>query len=261
MGFVTTFNAALVREPAPSVVDGLRAGAHEGPDYCELLREHRAYVAALETAGLIVETLPPLPQHPDSVFVEDAAFVIAEGALVLRPGAPSREAEGAAIAPTLGRYFGRVATLAGGRVDGGDILILPGEILIGLSERTDRAGAEAFQAWARSLDRKVRIVEPPAGLLHLKTGCSLIDEETVLATPEMAEADLFGGLQVLRTCAGEEGAANVLRINDWLLVSDDYPRTASLLADRGLAVVPLATRQIEKLDAGLSCMSLRWSRS
>jgi dimethylargininase len=179
---------------------------------------------------------------------------------VLRPGAPTRDAEGEALAPALGRYFGEVARLSEGRVDGGDILVLPDEILIGLSRRTDRAGAERFGECARSLGRRVRVVETPAGLLHFKSGCSLLDEETVLAVPALAEADLFGDLDVVRTSRGEDGAANALRINDSLLISDLYPATAEMLASRGLAVVPLETRQIETLDAGLSCMSLRWRR-
>jgi dimethylargininase len=60
------------------------------------------------------------------------------------------------------------------------------------------------------------------------------------------------------TPAGEAGAANAIRVGASVLISDAYPATAELLASLGYAVTPLATREIAKIDAGLSCMSLRW---
>lgn len=255
---VFDFDSAIVRAPARSVVDGLRAGDHDGPDFAAVAAEHRAYVAALEAAGLTVEILPPLEDYPDSLFVEDPAFVLPEGAILLRPGAPSRIGEAAAIAPALEARFERVLALDEGHADGGDILLLPDEIVIGLSGRTDRAGAERFAALAAELGRRVRIVATPPGVLHFKTGCALIDEEAVIATPALAAADCFAGLEVLTTPAGEEQAANLLRLNDAILIGADYPRTADMLAARGHRPVALEVSEIGKIDAGLSCLSLRW---
>lgn len=252
---VFDFDRALVREPARSVVRGLRTGP-EAPRYERILAEHRAYVAALEAAGVVVEALPALVEHPDSVFVEDPAFVLAEGAILLRPGAPSRLAEPAALAPALKRHFSRVAEVDRGFVDGGDILVLPDEILIGLSERTDDAGARRFCELARDLGRRGRIVEPPPGLLHLKTGCALIDEGTVIAAPEVAP--LFRDCEVLLTPEGETAAANLVRVNDRVLMASGFPKTAALLADRDFQVVEIEASEIARIDAGLSCMSLRW---
>jgi dimethylargininase len=251
------FRNAIVRMPAPCVVDGLRVGG-EAPTYEGVLAEHRAYVAALQAAGLAVETLEPLPDFPDSVFVEDPAFVLSEGAILLRPGACSRLGEAAEIAPALRRRFDRVLELDEGFADGGDILILENEILIGLSARTDKLGAKRFCELARDLGHKARIVATPAGVLHLKTGCALIDEGTVIATPALAASGIFAGLDVLETPTGEEKAANLLRLNDVLLIGDDYPRTADLLAGRAPKLIPIAIAEIRKIDAGLSCMSLRW---
>lgn len=253
---VFDFDSAIVRKPGRSVIGGLRAGGGPDPSYDDVLDEHGAYVAALGAAGLAVEILPPLDAFPDSIFVEDPAFVISEGAIVLNPGAPSRMGEADEIAPILRRRFARVLELEEGYADGGDILILPDEILIGLSARTDRIGAERFVALAAELGRSARIVETPRGTLHFKTASALIDEETVIATPALAPC--FPGYDVLVTPAGEEAAANLLRVNDRVLVSAAFPRTIDLLAARGLALVPLDTREIAKVDAGLSCMSLRW---
>jgi dimethylargininase len=254
---VFDFGHAIVRTPGPSVIDGLRVGA-EAPTYDGVLAEHVAYVAALEAAGLAVEKLPPLADYPDSVFVEDPAFVLPEGAILLRPGAPSRLGEADEIAPALRRRFDRVLEQDEGFADGGDILILEDEILIGLSARTDRLGARRFGELGRDLGRKVRIVETPAGVLHLKTACALVDEGTMIATPALAASGIFAGLEVLETAPGEEKAANLLRINDVLLIGADYPRTADRLAGRAPKLVRLAVAENRKIDAGLSCMSLRW---
>ena len=252
---VFAFDAAMVRTPAPSVVKGLRTGA-EAPTYEGVLAEFTAYAAALEAAGLAVETLAPLDDYPDAVFVEDPAFVLVEGAILLKPGTPTRMGEAEAIAPALRGRFERVLELDEGFADGGDILILPDEILIGLSGRTDKLGAKRFCELAREFGRKARIVETPPGVLHLKTACALIDEGAVIATPALA--GMFDGLAVIETPAGEERAANLLRLNDTILVGADYPRTIDLLAGRAPNLVPLEVSEIRKIDAGLSCLSLRW---
>jgi dimethylargininase len=257
MARVFDFGRALVRTPAPSVVEGLRTGP-DVPCYDGILVEHHAYVAALEAAGLAVETLPPLPDYPDSLYVEDPAFVLPEGAIVLKPGAATRQGEAAEIAHALHSRFAQVLELDQGFADGGDIVILRDEILIGLSARTDEAGARCFCALAAELGRRARIVATPPGVLHLKTACALVDEESVIATPALAAAAIFGGLEVLQTPGGEDKAANLLRLNDTLLVGNDYPRTIELLAKRAPTLVALPVAENRKIDAGLSCHSLRW---
>jgi dimethylargininase len=252
---VFDFDRAIVREPGDSVVEGLRTGP-EPPRHDRILAEHRAYVAALEAAGVAVETLPPLPGFPDSVFVEDPAFVLPEGAILLRPGAPSRFAEPASLAPALDRHFAHVAEVDEGFVDGGDILILPDEILVGLSARTDPAGAGRFCDLVGDLGRRSRVVEPPSGLLHLKTGCALIDESALIAVPAMAP--LFPGYEVLITPEGEAHSANLIRVNDRILMADAFSETSAMLRERGFDVTETPASEIAKIDAGLSCMSLRW---
>ena len=96
-------------------------------------------------------------------------------------------------------------------------------------------------------------------MLHFKTDCSLLDDETVLSTARLAHSGVFAkDLKPLLVPPGEEAAANALRVNDVVLVGSQYPRTIDLLSQAGFKVVPLPTSQIGKIDAGLSCMSLRW---
>lgn len=252
------FTRALVRTPSRSVSNGLRAHGGEGPSYEGVAREHRAYVAALTEAGVTVEILPSLEDFPDAVFIEDPALVFPEGAILLRPGAPSRFGEAAALATELTTRFEETQALDVGFADGGDVLNLGDRILIGVSSRTNEAGAERLVRLLDKFGRRAEAVVTPPGVLHFKTDCALIDFETVLATPRLAKSGVFKGFRVIETAPGEERAANALRVNGDLLVSAGCPRTVERLADVGAKIVPLGTAEIARIDAGLSCMSLRW---
>ena len=256
---VFAFNNALVRTPCHAIVNGLRAVDVGAPSYQTVLDEHAAYVAAVQAAGVAVETLPALDAFPDSMFVEDPALVFTEGAIVMRPGAQSRFGEAAEMAPVLKRRFARVIDLKGpGFADGGDILVLQDRVMIGLSDRTNQTGAESLSDALRTLGKNPVIVQTPANVLHFKSDCSLLDAHTILSTARLAASGVFEGLDVILTPEGEEGAANALRINDRVFLGAAFPKTRARLEQAGYHVIPLATSEIAKVDAGLSCMSLRW---
>jgi dimethylargininase len=252
------FDRAIVRAPARSVTDGLRAGDHDGPSYEGVAAEHAAYISALESAGLAVEILPPLEAYPDSMFVEDPALVFSQGAILLRPGAKSRIGEAKLLRPSLERHFAELIEIEDGYADGGDVLVAADKVLIGLSDRTDLRGAQSV---ARGLGRfgiRARLVETPDDVLHFKTACAMLDEETVVVTAALDDPDIFGDLRRLRIPEGEEAAANLLRLNEVVLIGAEFPRTRELVEGLGLSTMALAVAEIGKIDAGLSCMSLRW---
>ena len=256
---VYEFNSAIVREPSTFVVHGLRADDRGGPTFEGVKAEHDAYITGLRNAGVEVTVLPPLEAFPDSIFVEDPALVFTGGAILLRPGTPTRVKETAELAPILREMFETVLELpAPGKADGGDIMYTPKGLLIGLSDRTDKTGAEALISFIEKLGGKAQITETPKGVLHFKTASSLLDDETVIATSALADAAVFEGFRKIVVPQGEEPAANVLRVNDLVFASANYPRTLELIDKAGYKVVPLKTAEIEKIDAGLSCMSLRW---
>ena len=252
------FNSAIVRLPGRSVVNGLRANNGPPPAYEAVLAEHEAYVAALRATGVEVQILPPLESFPDSIFVEDPALVFSEAAILLRPGAPSRIGEVQELEPTLTARFPKVFRLVKGHADGGDILVTRERVLIGLSARTDQAGAEELQERLASIGRDSRVVNTPRGTLHLKSDCSLVDEDTALATEELAASGVLDGLRIVVVPPGERQAANALRVNDVVFVNANCPATRESLERLGLGVVPLKVSEIARIDAGLSCMSLRW---
>jgi len=254
------FTKALLRTPSTRCVDGLRAVDRGAPDYQIFLSQHAAYAGALTDAGLIVDVLPPLDEYPDAVFIEDDALCLPDLAIRLCPGAESRRGEVAHLTGELQSRFSHVASVkAPAFVEGGDILVLAKEILIGLSHRTTEAGAMAIREIAASEARPVRIVETPDDVLHFKTDCAVLDKNTVLSTKRLAKSGAFESYRILTVPDGEEDAANAIRVNDRVLLASGYPETAKMLRDHGYNVVEIDISEAAKLDGGLSCMSLRFT--
>jgi dimethylargininase len=261
MGYkVYEFNAAIVRRPACTVTAGLRALDRGDPTYEGVSAEHDSYVAALRQAGVQVNVLEPVEAFPDSIFVEDPALVFTAGAILLRPGTISREGEAELMGPVLKQQFKKVLQLPRGYVDGGDVLRTPGKVMIGLSARTTLEGAEALIECLAELGEIGVVVKTPENVLHLKSDCSLLDDDTIITTKRLSSSGVFSGFKQLVVPEGEEAAANALRVNDRVFVGEAHPGTIAMLREACYKTVPLNTSEITKIDAGLSCMSLRWHR-
>lgn len=255
-----TFTHAVTRKPGLSIAEGLREVDTGAPDHALFLAHHADYVAALESTGATVVTLDALEEFPDSVFVEDAALCLPEGAIAMRPGAPSRLGEAAVMAETLAGIYGAVTHIQGpGFIDGGDILVTEREILIGTSARTDSAGIEELRGIVSRWGYTVRELRTPPGVLHFKTDCSLLDEDTILSTERLAASGCFDGYRVIHTATGEEACANAIRFNDLVIMPDGFPRTAETLQNAGYNVRRVGNSEAAKLDGGMSCLSLRFS--
>lgn len=256
------FTHAITRSPGESIASGLRAEDTGNPNPEQFSLQHRAYIRALEEAGVIVEVLPELEEFPDSVFIEDSSLCLSKGAVLMRPGAPTRTGESAVMADIFNKYYDDVRSIGeAGFIEGGDILVTDREIIVGPSDRTDRAGARNLQDLVADWGYKVRILQTPPDVLHFKTACGLIDSETILMTKQMAGLGFFDDYENLIIPEGEEPAANAIRVNDHVFVSSGFPKTADMLTDAGYSVVVLDTGEAAKVDGGLSCLSLRFSKT
>jgi dimethylargininase len=254
-----SFTHAITRAPGASIAQGLRDVDTGAPDPGLFQAHHAAYIAALRATGAQVTELVALDDFPDGVFVEDTALCLPEIAIILRPGAPSRLGEAAAMTPTLRHHFGEIAAVEHGFIEGGDILVTEREILVGRSARTDAAGIAELTRHVTHWGHSVRELQTPRGVLHFKTDCSLLDEETILATPRLAGSGCFGGYRVILTAEDEEAAANSIRFNDVVLAPKGFPRTAEKLARAGYHLREIPNTEAAKLDGGMSCLSLRFT--
>jgi dimethylargininase len=257
--------AALTRCPAPTLALGELTFLDRQPiAFDKTEQQHAAYCAARAAAGLEVVTLPAVAEYPDSVFVEDVAVVLDEAAVLTRPGAASRQGEVDLIAPALSRFRPVVPLVpsAGAptpnppiTLEGGDVLRLGRRLYVGLSSRTNAAGVAALRSVVAPLGYTV-IPVPVTGCLHLKTGITALDDNTLLANPAWVDVAAFAASEVLPVPADEPWAANILRLDGGLLANAAYPRTADLLAQRGFAPTIVDVSEFSKAEAGLTCLSL-----
>lgn len=252
------FSHAITRKPASSVIGGLRAVDTGAPDFVQILEDHQHYVATLREAGAEVMELPALDEFPDAQFVEDAALCLPQGAILMKPGAPSRSGEVAHMEAALKSLYTDVRRISGeGFIEGGDILVTGREILIGRSERTDEAGVAELRELVKDWGYSVREVVTPEGVLHFKTDCSLLNADTILSTKRLAASGCFEGYTIIHTADGEEAAANTIRFNDFVIMPAGFPETAATLRTAGFEVREINNTECAKIDGGMSCLSLR----
>ena len=249
---------AYTRAVSPHLADCALTHLDRSPiDVARATQQHSTYEAALADAGCRVVRLPELPDDPDGVFVEDTAILLGGDAIITRPGAPSRAGEIVSSAAGLASEF-RVHRLAAGTLDGGDVLRIERTLYVGLSSRTDAAGAAALAAIVAPLGYRLVTVEP-AQCLHLKTAVTYAGRDragrpTILVNPDWVDPHLFEGVHAVDVA--EPFAANSLRVGDRLILPAGNPRTAERLTALGFDLAEVDVSELQKAEAGVTCMSL-----
>ncbi len=255
------FTHVLARRPATSFAQGESTRRYLGtPDPARLMRQYDEYIRTLQALGLEVTVLPPDETHPDAHFVEDPAVSFREMVFFSRSGARSRWGEAESLAAHLPDHHAVYIEGEDAFLDGGDVLFTADRVLIGLSERTNRAGAEQLRHALQSVQADLRVdFIPLEGVLHLKTGLTELAPGLLLRDPHLkTEADLsFAGCLTLPPQEGY--AANVLPINGVLLLPAGYPQTADIASSYYTQIRLLEMTEFEKMDGSLTCLSLRYS--
>jgi dimethylargininase len=218
-------------------------------------RQHQAYETALSEAGCRIEHLPTTDDLPDSVFVEDTAFVVDEVAVITRPGAESRRPETASVAAALRNYRELVFLEPPAILDGGDVLRIGRNVFVGQSTRTNEEGFRQLSAALTPLGYSVQAVTP-RGCLHLKSAVTAFSDDGVVINPEWVDAALFNGMYVIAVDPSESSAANVLRIGNVVLCATAFPRTVQRLRDAGVNVQMVDASELAKAEGALTCCSL-----
>lgn len=225
----------------------------ERVDVARATLQHAAYELALTEAGFEVRRLAALDEFPDGVFVEDTALLLGDHAVILRPGAASRDGETDSTALGLTNSF-VIHRLDAGHVDGGDVLRIERTLYVGISSRTDLAGIRALGELVAPLGYSV-VPVPVAGGLHLKSAATCVND-VLVHNPAWVSAGQFPGTDPLPVAPGEDLGGNVLLAGETLLTAADSPHTAEALAARGFRTVTLDISEMRKADAALTCMSL-----
>lgn len=249
------FTHAIARIPSENFAEGITTADLGKPDVERMLSQHTAYVDCLRSLGVEVLVLEALPAFPDAHFVEDTAVVLPEVAIIARSGAEARRGEEQAMAGVLARFRPIQSIKSPATLDGGDVLQIGRNLYIGLSERTNQAGFQQFNAIVTPFGYTC-IAVPVAEGLHLKSSVSAIDDNTLLITSDFAHRPEFTPYNKIILDDNEKYAANALNINGVLLIPAGFRQVCCHLKQQH-TVIELAMSESEKMDGGLSCLSLR----
>ena len=227
----------------------------EAINFARAVQEHEGYCNALKTLGARLIRLTDNRPLPDCAFVEDPIIVFDEVAVLASMGVSSRRKE----LPLLEKFFShyrpvqRVQLPA--RIEGGDVLKIGSNIFVGQSARTNKTGIRALAAIIEPLGYKVIPVKV-SGCLHLKTGCTALDSETILINSGWIEAVPFAKYKKIETLQGEPFGANVLPVFDSICMNSAAPETIGLVKSMGYKVVAMDVSEFTKAEAGVTCMSV-----
>lgn len=253
------FKNVIVRTPAKSLTEGITSAPELGtPDYEKALQQHQNYIKALKACGVQVKVLDAVDQFPDSCFVEDVAVCTRSFVMVTSPGAATRKGEEKEILSALGDYYENIETVkAPGTLEGGDVMMVKDHFYIGLSDRTNQEGAEQLIAALEKYDMTGSVVDMKE-MLHLKTGLAYLEDNILLVAGEFIEKEEFQVFTCIEIPEEEGYAANCIRVNDYVLVPEGFPKTLKNIQNAGLQTMVVDTSEFRKLDGGLSCLSLRF---
>lgn len=252
---------AITREVSPSLADcELSFVSRTRIDVDRARVQHAAYCRVLEACSCEVISLPAVSTLPDSVFVEDAALVLDEVAVMTRPGAASRQAEGALLAPVLAAFRPLLQVKAPATIDGGDVLRIGRDIYVGQAARSNAQAVVQLRDLLAPHGYRVHAVAT-RDCLHLKSAVTQVSDDTLLMQPDWVDATVFSGCNQILVDPSEAHAANALRIGDQVVYPDCFPRTARRLADAGVVVKTVDVSELQKAEGATTCCSLVFERS
>ena len=247
---------AITRKISPRFNECEITHIERTPIDLELARtQHEQYVRVLAQIGCDVVELPEEPDLPDSVFVEDTAFILPEVAVTTRPGADSRKPEIESIIPAVSAHRPLVQVTAPGTVDGGDVLVLGKKIYIGMSTRSNMAAVNQLNESLSKYGYTVSGLEL-TDCLHLKTAVTRADDKTLLINPNWVDASHFNGFDLIEVDASEPFAANCLPVNGKIIYPTTFPKTQAKLIQKGFEVINVDLSELAKAEGAVTCCSL-----
>jgi len=222
-------------------------------------RQHRDYVEALKSLGCEVLELPAEADLPDSVFVEDTAFILPEVTVITRPGADSRKPETASIAQALSPRTKLIYIREPATIDGGDVLVIGRNIFVGLSTRSNKEAIDQLNVLLKEYGYTVKCVHLH-DCLHLKSAVSRVDDHTLLINRNWVDAEPFTGYDLIDLDPSEPFAANCLPVGDSIIYPSSFPKTREKLENLGYKIVRVEVDELAKAEGAVTCCSLIFDR-
>ncbi len=252
------FKNAIVRTPCKNFVNGLTTAGLGQPDYKKALIQHKNYINALIECGVKVTVLNADEQFPDSCFVEDVALLTPKCAIITNPGAVSRRGETVAMKEVLHKFYSNIEEIKDPEtVEAGDIMMVGSHFYIGLSERTNKKGAQQMINILEKYNLSGSVVSLEK-VLHLKTGLAYLENNNLVACGEFITKNEFQKYNIIEIDEDESYAANCIWINNRVLIPKGFPKAKVKIENTGYQIIEVDVSEFQKLDGGLSCLSLRF---
>ena len=209
--------------------------------------QHHAYVNALKQLGCDITELPVEADLPDSVFVEDTAFILPEVAVITRPGADSRRLETESIIRALSPHKKLIHIHEPATIDGGDVLILGKSIYVGLSTRSNQDAIDQLNDYLGEYGYVVSCIQTH-GCLHLKSAVTRVTENILLINKSWVDIHHFDKYELIEIDPSEPYAANCLPIEDSIIYPTSFPKTRARLEERGFKIVSVEVDELAKAE-------------
>jgi len=252
------FTHAITKRPCKNIIKGLTKAGLGIPNYPLALQQHEKYCEVLENCGLTLTILDGDENFPDSTFVEDTVVLTSACAIITNPGAESRRHEINTMVPVIDRFYAAIKRIESpGTLDGGDVMNVDGHYYIGLSARTNRQGAEQLIEILRNHGLNGSMVGM-SQMLHLKTGLAYLGNNDLVVAGEFIQNALFDDFNHIKVPESEIYAANCININNKVLVPAGFDETRRMIEVFGYDTIALEMSEFQKVDGGLSCLSLRF---
>jgi dimethylargininase len=251
---------AITRAVSPAIVRCELSFIDRKPiDLARAQQQHQAYELLLAKLGAQVVSLPPEPDLPDSMFVEDPAIVMDELAVMFPLGTESRRGEAASLAKELVKYRKLAYVQLPGTLEGGDVLRIGRRLFVGLTKRSNTEGIRQLAELVRPHGYEV-IPVSVTGCLHLKSAVTWIADNTLLANRAWFDTAPFAGYDWIDVDPSEPHAANALALGSTVIFPASFPRTRGRIGSQDFRVTTLDISELQKAESGLTCSSLLFEK-
>jgi dimethylargininase len=192
---------------------------------------------------------------PDCCFVEDAAIIIEEKAIICNMKVKSRAREIIEVAKVLEKLKETYCIKPPATIDGGDVLKIENKIFVGLSARTNIQAVHQLRKILNGSHLEIVPVKV-RNVLHLKSACTYLGNNYVIISKGHFDVDIMWGYRKILVPKGEGYAADCLAIDGTVLMAKGYPKTKKMIEAAGFSVKELEMSEFRKGEGALTCLSI-----
>lgn len=254
-----------VRYPDLASLLYVRNNRVQVPDHDLARRQHDLFVEIIADVGVQVHTLESIDDVDVQLYPRDLAFAVDDTLFLARSRDPIRRKEQRALGALLPKLT-RVEKLDGGYIEGGDVIVTDGAVLVGLSEASNLAGVSALRAGFRraGIDREIVPIEfTGRGVVHLDTkftmvgpGLGFVHSASLTPYSRSLLASRFELIEATDEEARDLMVNTVALAPDRVIIDQRAEHLADALRSHGVEPVALDFSEVTRFPGGFRCATL-----